>query len=91
MYKQNFNSVMLFTMFYFRAWYVQAAAPAPKDVVICLDRSGSFTSRWDDAKSAVSTVFNTLNGNDRVSCFLVTLHQKSVSRKLFGPSLVFYP
>ena len=82
MYNQNFNSVMLFIMFYFRAWYVQAAAPAPKDVVICLDRSGSFTSRWDDAKSAVSTVFNTLNGNDRVSCFFNYITSEKRTQKI---------
>ena len=58
-----------------RPWYVAAAVPEPKDVVIVIDRSGSMLSavrgtgrtRLDIAKEAVNIVLDTLNPTDRVS------------------------
>ncbi|XP_039260646.2 VWFA and cache domain-containing protein 1-like [Styela clava] len=53
----------------FRPWYVVAATPQPKDVVIVIDTSGSMLmeNRMEGAKAAVATVLETLNPNDRVA------------------------
>ncbi|XP_065835518.1 VWFA and cache domain-containing protein 1-like [Oscarella lobularis] len=58
----------------FRPWYVSAAVPEPKDVVLVIDKSGSMTSpgrgssssRMDLAKEAAKTVLDSLSPDDRV-------------------------
>ncbi|ELT90479.1 hypothetical protein CAPTEDRAFT_196424 [Capitella teleta] len=56
----------------FRPWYVEAATPEPKDVVVVIDISGSMKNLYqkrtllDIAKEAADTVITTLNPNDRV-------------------------
>ncbi|ELU16026.1 hypothetical protein CAPTEDRAFT_193019 [Capitella teleta] len=56
----------------FRPWYVEAATPESKDVVVVIDTSGSMSDSYssrvlmDIAKEAANTVITTLNPNDRV-------------------------
>ncbi|ELU16027.1 hypothetical protein CAPTEDRAFT_193020 [Capitella teleta] len=56
----------------FRPWYVEAATPESKDVVVVIDTSGSMSNPYssrvlmDIAKEAANTVITTLNPNDRV-------------------------
>ena len=52
-----------------RPWYVETATPAPKDLVLVIDTSGSMekNNRMFIAREAAKTVVNTLNPNDRVS------------------------
>ncbi len=56
-----------------RPWYVAAASPQPKDVILIIDRSYSMEiltsgehKLIDIAKAAAATVVNTLNPRDRV-------------------------
>jgi Mg-chelatase subunit ChlD len=55
-----------------RPWYVEAATPESKDVVVVIDTSGSMSNSYssrvlmDIAKEAANTVITTLNPNDRV-------------------------
>ena len=49
----------------FRPWFVQAATPTPKDVVVVIDSSGSMGStRMSKAKAAAQIVLKTLNPDD---------------------------
>ncbi|XP_033111396.1 VWFA and cache domain-containing protein 1-like [Anneissia japonica] len=56
----------------YRPWYVEAATPMPKDVVIVIDRSGSMVTThkgrtlMNIAKEAAITVLKSMNQNDRV-------------------------
>ncbi|XP_032221259.2 VWFA and cache domain-containing protein 1 [Nematostella vectensis] len=52
----------------YRPWYVEAASPQPKDVILVVDYSGSMGgSRLPIAKEAAKTVLDTLNPRDRVA------------------------
>ena len=53
----------------FRPWYVLAATPQPKDIVIVIDSSGSmlWNNRMSAAKEAARVVIDTLNPNDYVN------------------------
>lgn len=56
----------------FRPWYVEAATPGPKDVVLVIDTSGSMgTTAMNVAKDAAKTVLSTMNPRDRVSAIMV--------------------
>ncbi|XP_062512839.1 VWFA and cache domain-containing protein 1-like isoform X2 [Corticium candelabrum] len=56
----------------FRPWYVAAAVPEPRDIVIVIDQSGSMSnrvgskSRMNLAKEAAKIVLDTLNPHDNV-------------------------
>ncbi|XP_013420899.1 VWFA and cache domain-containing protein 1 [Lingula anatina] len=56
----------------FRPFYVSAATPVPKDIVVVIDTSGSMTTYHNSktllqiAKDAARTVVETLSANDRV-------------------------
>ncbi|ELT90476.1 hypothetical protein CAPTEDRAFT_196421 [Capitella teleta] len=56
----------------FRPWYVEAATPEPKDVVVVIDVSGSMNATYKGTKlmkiaqEAANTVIATLTANDRV-------------------------
>lgn len=54
----------------FRPWYVAAATPEPKDIVVVIDTSGSMDtsplSRMDAAKEAAKVVLSTVNPRDYV-------------------------
>ena len=59
---------------FFRSWYVETAAPQPKDIVIVFDRSESMgTKRMRTAQEAAKTLIGTFNPSDRVSN---TVHQR---------------
>ena len=51
-----------------RPWYVEAATPIPKDIVVVLDSSGTMShgQSMKMAKDAAKTVVTTLNPKDRV-------------------------
>ena len=55
-----------------RPWYVAAAVPEPRDIVIVIDQSGSMSnrvgskSRMNLAKEAAKIVLDTLNPHDNV-------------------------
>jgi len=59
-------------IFFPRPFYVAAATPASKDVIVIIDRSGSMTNTHHGktllqiAKEAATSVVETLNPNDRV-------------------------
>ncbi|ELU01004.1 hypothetical protein CAPTEDRAFT_222126 [Capitella teleta] len=78
----------------FRPWYVEAATPEPKDVVIVIDVSGSMGGTHNKrtllsiAKEAAKTVIATLNPNDRVgvvsfsdSAYSATAHANKIKCK----------
>ncbi|XP_071949527.1 VWFA and cache domain-containing protein 1-like [Antedon mediterranea] len=56
----------------YRPWFIEAATPMPKDVVLVIDRSGSMSTEhngrtlMDIAQEAAITVLKTLNPSDRV-------------------------
>jgi hypothetical protein len=70
----------------FRPWYVEAATPDAKDVVLVKDISESMDEihetpseslkLLDIAKEAAKTVIKTLNPNDRVGYLATTLNLK---------------
>jgi hypothetical protein len=59
-------------IFFRRPWYVAAAVPEPRDIVVVIDHSGSMaktvegSTRMNLAKEAATTVLDTLNPNDNV-------------------------
>ena len=71
-----------------RPWYVAAAVPEPKDVVIILDVSGSMgaydsgsgKTRLSLAKEAVNAVLDTLYPTDEVKHFKCTVGQNISDR-----------
>ena len=62
-----------FDIHYYRPWYVEAATPSSKDVIMLVDISGSMLNDFEGrnylfiAKEAAETVLDTLNPKDRVS------------------------
>ncbi|KAI0212439.1 hypothetical protein LSAT2_002639 [Lamellibrachia satsuma] len=52
----------------YRPWYVEAATPIPKDIVVVLDSSGTMShgQSMKMAKDAAKTVVTTLNPKDRI-------------------------
>eukprot|EP00118_Oscarella_pearsei_P016090 m.150910 g.150910 ORF g.150910 m.150910 type:complete len:1501 (+) comp38558_c0_seq16:74-4576(+) len=68
----------------FRSWYVSAAVPEPRDIVLVIDKSGSMdasvgsSTRMDLAKEAAKTVLETLNPHDRVAAISFSTGIQSV-------------
>ncbi|ELU16667.1 hypothetical protein CAPTEDRAFT_192407 [Capitella teleta] len=64
----------------FRPWYVEAATPEPKDVVVVIDVSGSMNATYKGTKlmkiaqEAANTVITTLNPNDRSARILTNFY-----------------
>lgn len=55
-----------------RPWYVEAATPEPKDVVLVIDTSSSMgTNLMNVAKEAAKTVLSTMNSRDRATLSVV--------------------